>query len=213
MNKRVIGIIIAVVIVIGGFLVLTKPKPKTAATTTPPSNHIEGKGSKGVTLVEYGDFQCPACGSYYPVVKSLFEKYKEDIYFQFRNYPLEALHQNARAGSRAAEAASIQGKFWEMYDALYQNQKSWKDSSDPLSFYTAYAKQIGVSDIAKFTADYKSTAVNDIINADLQAGQKFSITGTPTFVLDGIKLDSNPQSADAFNKLIDAAIAKKNPTK
>lgn len=214
MNKRAVGIILAVIVVIGGFLFLTKPKPKA---TTPGgessavSKHIEGKGAKNVTLVEYGDFQCPACGAYYPIVKSLVDKYQADIFFQFRNNPLESLHQNARAGSRAAEAASIQGKFWEMHDALYENQKSWEGSSDPLTLFTQYANQVGVKDITKFTADYKSTVVNSVINADLQSGQKYSITGTPTFILDGKKLETNPNSVVAFNKLIDDAIAKKNP--
>src|SRR6185369_7805712 len=100
MNKKVIGIIVAVIVVVGGFLWLTKPKPKATNSTgdsTLVSNHVQGKGTKNVTLVEYGDFQCPACGAYYPIVKSLVEKYQDDIIFQFRNFPLETLHQNARA--------------------------------------------------------------------------------------------------------------------
>jgi protein-disulfide isomerase len=214
--KKTIYIITAIIVVVAGFLYLTKPKEKPVTKTgesSSVSNHVEGKGAKNVTLVEYGDYQCPACGAYYPIVKTLVEKYQEDIIFQFRNYPLETLHQNARAGARAAEAANIQGKFWEMHDALYENQKSWESVSDPLVAFTQYAKQIGIADITKFTADYKSSAVNSIINADLQAGQKYSITGTPTFILDGKKLENNPNTADAFNKLIDAAIAKKNSTK
>ena len=213
MNKKVIGIIIAIIVVVAGFLWLTKPKTNDSASgNSLVSSHIEGEGAKNVTLVEYGDFQCPACGQYYPLVKALAEKYHADIFFQFRNYPLESLHQNARAGARAAEAANIQGKFWEMHDALYENQQSWSGASDPLSFFTQYASQIGVADITKFELDYKSAAVNSIINADLQAGQKFSITGTPTFVLDGVKLSENPSSAEAFYKLIDDAIAKKSST-
>ncbi len=214
MNKKVVSIIVMIIVVVGGFLWLTKPKAKTvtpSGDSTIASNHIKGKGAKGVTLVEYGDFQCPACGSYYPIVKSLVEKYQADIFFQFKNNPLESLHQNARAGSRAAEAASIQGKFWEMHDSLYENQKSWESSSDPLTLFTQYAKQIGITDITKFTTDYKSAAVNSAINADLQSGKKYNITGTPTFILDGKKLVSNPNSSEAFNKIIDAAIAKKAP--
>lgn len=210
MNKKVIGIIIAIIIVVAGFLWLTKPKTSTSTGGAGvASNHIEGKGTKNVTLVEYGDFQCPACGQYYPLVKAVAEKYNDDIFFQFRNYPLESLHQNARASARAAEAANIQGKFWEMYDIIYTDQKSWESVSDPLSVFKQYAQQIGVADLTKFETDYKSAEVNSIINADLQAGQKFSITGTPTFILDGVKID-NPASADAFYKLIDDAIAKKN---
>lgn len=208
MNKRTLGIIAVVIIAVAGFLFLTKPKPATTNSSAKPSSHIEGVGSSGVTLVEYGDFQCPACRAYHPIVKALVETYKDRIYFQFRNYPLEQLHQNARAGSRAAEAASIQGKFWEMHDALYENQQTWGTANDPLSYFSSYAKTIGIVDAEKFTTDYKSKAVNDIINADMKEGAKFQITGTPTFVLEGKKID-NPRDAAAFNKVIDDAIAKK----
>ena len=209
MNKRFIGTILAVILVVAGFLWLTKPNPDSASSSAQPTNHIEGEGAKGITLIEYGDYQCPACGSYYPVLKSLVETYKADIFFQFRNYPLDSIHQNARAGARAAEAANMQGKFWEMHDMLYENQTSWQSASDPLSFYTSYAKQIGIADIDKFTTDYKSAAVNDLINADLKEGQKLSITSTPTFVLDGKKLEENPRDQESFNKLIADAIAAK----
>lgn len=208
MNKRTIGIIAMIILLVGGFLYLTKPKPTNSTTSAQPSSHIKGKGASGVTLIEYGDFQCSACAAYHPLVKSIIETYGDRIFVQFRNYPLEKLHQNARAGSRAAEAASIQGKFWEMHDALYENQKNWESSSNPLDDYTAYAKQVGVADIAKFTADYKTSAVNDIINADMKEGAKYQITGTPTFILDGKKVE-NPRDQQSFNKLIDDAIAAK----
>jgi len=208
MNKKTISIILAIIVVIAGFLWLTKPAPKTASTNAKPSSHIEGEGGKNVTLVEYGDFQCPACGQYYPVVKAVVEKYKADIFFQFRNFPLESLHQNARAGSRAAEAANMQGKFWEMHDALYENQQSWQSAGDPLTLFTTFAKSIGITDTAKFVTDYKSSATNDIINADLKEGQKFNITGTPTFILNGKKVD-NPRDQAAFDKMIEDAIAAK----
>ncbi|CAN5410708.1 thioredoxin domain-containing protein [soil metagenome] len=211
MNRKVLTTLAAVVLVIAGFIWLTKPKPQSSSSASKPSSHIEGKGSAGVTLVEYGDYQCPACRAYHPVVKALAETYKDRIFFQFRNYPLESLHQNARAGARAAEAANIQGKFWEMHDSLYENQTAWESVGDPLTLYTSYAKQIGITDIAKFTTDYKSSAVNNIINADLKEGQKFTITGTPTFILNGKKID-NPRDQPAFTKVIDDAIAAKKKT-
>lgn len=210
MNKRTIGIILAAVVMIGGFFWLTKPKPANSTSSVAASNHVEGLGSKKVTLVEYGDYQCPACGAYHPILKSIYNTYKDQIFFQFRNYPLESLHQNARAGARAAEAANIQGKFWEMHDLIYENQKDWESSSDPLSYYKSYAEKVGVKDMAKFEKDYRSSVVNDIINADLKEGAKFSITGTPTFVLNGKKIE-NPRDQTAFNKLIDDTIAKQTP--
>lgn len=213
MNKRVIGIIIACILAVVGFLYLTRPNSTEQAVTSTPSNHIYGEGAKKVTLVEYGDFQCPACGQYYPVVKSIKDKYKADITFQFRNFPIESKHPNARAASRAAEAADKQGKFWEMHDVLYENQTAWESASDPLKIFSGYAKQIGVADLTKFETDYKSSAVNSVINADMKEGQKAGIEGTPTFIIDGVKITDNPRDLASFEKLIDDAIAKKAVTK
>jgi len=206
MNKRLIGMILGAILVIGGFIWLTRPSTSSGSQAT---NHVTGQGSSGVTLIEYGDFQCPACKAFYPVVKEIKSKYASQIFVQFRHYPLEAIHPNARAAARASEAAHKQGKFWEMHDILYENQDAWKDSSDPLTYFKGYAQQVGVTDLTKFETDYRSGEVNDIINADLKEGQKLSITATPTFVLDGKMLTTNPASAEEFYKLIDAAIASK----
>jgi len=200
--------ILGAALVIGGFIWFTQPDP--SASNSLATNHVTGQGSSGVTLIEYADFQCPACKSFYPVIKELKTKYEKEIFVQYRHYPLEAIHANARASARAAEAAHKQGKFWEMHDALFENQEVWKDASDPLSYYKGYAQQIGVSDLAKFESDYKSSEINDIINADLKEGQKLSITATPTFVLDGKAITNNPSSAEDFYKLIDEAIANKS---
>ena len=206
MNKRFIGIIAAIIVLVGGFMWVTKPKEDTTNTTAQLSNHLKGEGAKKVTLVEYGDFQCPACGAYYPIVERIVDTYKSDITFQFRNFPLESLHQNARAASRAVEAAHLQGKFWEMYSSLYTNQEAWSTSSDPLNVFTGYATQIGISDTTKFTDDYKSAAVNDVINADMKEGQKLGLTGTPTFILNG-KIVDTPSDEASFTKLISDAVA------
>lgn len=209
MNKRFLSIVAAIIITVVGFLWLTKPSSDTASSSA-VSNHTFGEGSKNVTLIEYGDFQCPACAQYYPALKEVKEKYKADITFQFRNFPLDSIHQNARASARAAEAANIQGKFWEMHDMLYENQNSWANVNDPLSFFETFAMQIGIKDVEKFRTDYKSGVVNDIINADVREAQKIGSTSTPTFVLEGAKIDNPDPTIEAFSKLIDEAIAKKN---
>ncbi len=209
MNKRFVGMVLGSIVLVVSFLWLTKPSSDVTSNSK-ATNHTLGQGAKGVTLVEYGDYQCPACGTFHPVVKQIIEKYNADITFQFRNYPLEAIHSNARASARAAEAAHLQGKFWEMHDALYESQNSWSSVTDPFTAFKGFAQQIGITDLAKFEKDYRSSAVNDIINADLKEGQKESITSTPTFILDGEILKENPNSIDAFYKLIDEAIAKKS---
>lgn len=207
MNKRVVLILVGIVVAVVGFLIFTKPAEEASGT---PSEHKVGAGTSGVVLMEYGDFQCPACGQYFPILQQVKEIYGDQITFQFRHFPLESIHKNARAASRAAEAASMQGKFWEMHDELFANQAQWQDTNDPVAIFESYAEAIGIDDLAKFTEDYKSSAVSSVINADLQAGRDAGASSTPTFMLDGKKLDPNPgASVAAFTELIDAAIKEK----
>ena len=124
------------------------------------------------------------------------------------HFPITSAHQNAFAASRAAEAAGKQGKFWEMYDQLYTNQTAWSATSDPATYFQNYARIIGI-DTAKFKEDYASSVVNSTINADMASGTDKGVTGTPTFYLDGKKIEVT-QSVDDFSKQIDAAIAKKS---
>ncbi|HET8708900.1 MAG TPA: thioredoxin domain-containing protein [Candidatus Saccharimonadales bacterium] len=187
----------------------------TAAVT----HHVEGKGTTGVKLQEYGDYQCPICGDFYQAVKQVVAKYNDQITFQFSNLPLTQLHPNTMAASRAAEAAGLQGKYWEMHDLLYTNQNAWAGSSNAQAIFEGYAQQLGLN-MTQFKKDYSSQKVNNAINADVAAFKK---TGdpeaTPTFYLDGKKLDntslmdSNGPSVAKFSKVIDAEIAKKTQDK
>lgn len=213
MNNRFVIILVVIIALIGGAFFLTKHKSSNStggktSSSAQPTNHTEGGGKSGVVLVEYGDYQCPACGQYYPIVKQVVEKYKDDITFQFRNFPLVQIHPNAFAGARAAEAAGMQGKYWEMHDLLYTNQTSWSSASNPDSYFENYAQQLGL-DVTKFKTDMASSQVSDWINADLSEAQKIGANATPTFVLDGKKVDQNPRSLDEFNKLIEDAIKAK----
>lgn len=210
MDKRFLLILASLVIIFGGIFFLTKSKsaaPGQTGSTKAVSNHTEGT-SKKVTLVEYGDYQCPACGQFYPIVKQLQAKYANDITFRFANFPLVQIHQNAMVGARAAEAAALQNKFWEMHDMLYENQNSWSASSDPNPYFVQYATSLGL-DITKFKQDMASQAVLDTINADTSEVQALGGTGTPTFVLNGKKIE-NPNSLEAFSKIIDEAIKNAN---
>jgi protein-disulfide isomerase len=210
MSKGFWGVIIIVVLIFVGIFTLgghkTANSPGKSSSNT-PTKHIEGKGSSGITLVEYGDYQCPFCGQYYPVVRQVQSEYNDQIYFQFRNYPLTNLHQNAFSAARAAEAAGLQNKFWEMHNALYESQDQWSQLSDASSFFSKLAQQLGL-DITKFKADYASSKVNDLINADLAEGSKLKIQGTPTFFLDGKKIEVS-QNPASFKKVINEALAKK----
>ncbi|HJP96702.1 MAG TPA: thioredoxin domain-containing protein [Candidatus Saccharimonadales bacterium] len=207
MDKRFWGIILAIILIFGGIVYMNNRSNSNTAAS--PSHHVEGNNKKNVTLLEYGDYQCPACESYYPIVKQVVAKYNDDITFQFRNLPLTQLHQNAFVGARAAEAAALQNKFWEMHDMLYDNQDAWSESSDPASYFYKYATELGMN-LDQFKKDYASSKVNDTINADIAAFNKTGATmATPTFFLDGKKIDTTA-TVDSFAKQIDAAIASKN---
>ncbi len=201
-------------VIVGGFA-FTKQKSDTKTgdgnkTAVQATSHTKGSTTTGVVLIEYGDFECPACGQYYPIVKQVYETYKDRITFQFRHFPLVQIHQNAFAASRAVEAAGKQGKFFEMHDMLYENQTSWRNTSNAISFFDTYAQQLGL-DIAKYKQDFASEEINDAINADMREGQNAGATSTPTFVLDGKKIE-NPRDLEGFNKLIEEAIkAKQTP--
>src|SRR5688572_15092390 len=119
MNKPFLAIIAVIILIFGGIIFFNKKEANnTQPNNAKPTSHVIGEGSTGVVLMEYGDFECPACGQYYPVVEQVAEKYKEQITFQFRHLPLVQIHQSALAAHRAAEAADKQGKFWEMYRLL-----------------------------------------------------------------------------------------------
>jgi len=209
MSKTFWAVIAIIVVIFGGILIFKGDKAAAPSSNgAQPTNHIEGAGATGVTLVEYGDYQCIFCGQYYPFVKQAIEHYGDKITFQFRNLPLIEVHHNAYAAARTAEAASLQGKFWEMYNTLYQNQSVWSDSNNAQSYFEQYATNLGLN-LDQFKKDASSNKVNDVINADVNAFNQLKLVkSTPTFILDGKKITPG-YSLDDFTKLIDAEIAQK----
>lgn len=216
MSKSFWAIIAVIVVVFGGILVLNNKDagaPDSNNSNAKATEHVEGSSPAGLTLVEYGDYQCPYCGQFYPVVKEVQAKYKDQIKFQFRNLPLLQIHKNAFSAARAAEAADAQGKFWEMHDMLYETQTSWSESSNAQAIFVSYAQQLGLN-TTQFEDDMKSTKVNDIINADITA---FNKTGaeksTPTFFLNGKKVQPAGYTVADFAKILDPAIKKAEQNK
>lgn len=207
-------IILAIVIVgLGALFVVTKPKDGTNsgfdgdAKVVQDDDHVRGNRDAKVVLIEYGDLQCPACGSYYPVLKSLEAEFGDDVAFVFRHFPLISIHPNAFSASRAAEAAGNQGKFWEMHDLLFETQNDWGQvGTNQQSLFEGYADQLGLN-MDTFRTDYASTAVADRINRDIASAKEFDVRSTPTFVLNGEKID-NPAGLDGFKKLLEEAIQK-----
>ena len=213
MSKQFWAVLVVIVLVLIGVFAFTGDKSNKSggSSSVKPSQNITGEGKSGVNLVEYGDFECPFCEQYEGTLEQVRQLYGAQIHFQFRNFPLTSVHPNAYAASRAAEAAALQGKFWEMHDTLYQpnNWSQWSTASGPTKFFNQYAQQIGLN-VEQFKTDFASDKVNAQVSADLGEANKLGLTGTPTFFLDGKQVQIN-NTLDDFKKILDAEIAKKQP--
>lgn len=193
----------------------------TTAATFAEDGHIRMVGDKGkdsatggatqvdgvVTMVEYGDIQCPACKQYHPIVNTLLELYPGKLKLIFKHFPLTSLHPNAVAAATAAESAGRQNKFFEMFDLLYERQAEWSGLPKPEEKFSEYAKQIGL-DVEKFNVDMKDKAIATLIETQRNEGIKNGVNATPTFFIDGKKID-NPADIGGFQKIIDEALKSK----
>ncbi len=215
MKQAIIAVVLVVGIIAGAVLF-----GKDNSITGEQSSHIFGNTDSSVKIVEFADFECPACGAFFPIVDQIKEKYKDEISFQFKHFPLVQIHRNALAAHRAAEAASKQGKFFEMHDLLYQNLEDWNGPSQTdqvgvtiqqaIQIFEQYAAQLEL-DIDQFRADVEDSNTLGIINADTAAGKsEYQVSGTPTFILNGVKIDdtSTVDTVEEFSALIDKALGK-----
>jgi protein-disulfide isomerase len=165
---------------------------------------VIGNPNASVKLIEYSDFQCPACLAYQPLIKQVIANYGDKIAFVFRHYPLYQIHPNADLASRVAESAGLQGKFWQMHDMLFDGQRTWAGMLNPESVFEKYAVDLGLN-LEKFKADINSDAVLKEVASDYQRGARIGVTGTPTFILNGIKM-RNPDNFAGFQSAIDSAL-------
>ncbi len=170
-------------------------------------SYVRGNRDAKVSLVEFGDFQCPACAAAYPILEQLLALYKDnpDVNFVFRNFPLPQ-HQFALLSAESAEAAGAQGKYWEMYDLLYKNQNAWTGSSDPLSIFLEYANQLKL-DVNRFKDDVKQSKYAESISDDQQQGLALGINSTPTFFLNGTRM-VGIQNFEDLKARVDAELSK-----
>lgn len=207
--KQVIFGILIVAGIIGGAVLLGK---NDESATDTQSNHFFGNPDAKVVLVEYGDFECPACAQYYPLVKQIKEEFKEDIRFEFRHFPIVRAHPTATAAHRAAEAAGKQGKFWEMHDRLFERQFEWRSTSSSINSsairtFETYAQELGL-DVEQFKTDYAASTTLGTISADSARGNAEGVSGTPTFFLNGKRIEDNASfdSLDEIRNAINAAL-------
>ncbi len=181
--------------------------PLTMAPAISSMDWSQGNKDAKVTVIEYGDFQCPACGIYYPAVKKAIASYNGQVLFVFRNFPLYRVHDDAGLAAQAAEAAGLQGKFWEMHDLLYEKQAVWSLLPFGLGvkqYFAGLASSLGL-DVDKFNHDFDSKQVKDKIQSDIEGGQAAQVEHTPTFFIN-LKRIENPAPND-FKSVIDKAFA------
>jgi protein-disulfide isomerase len=181
------------------------------ATTVPAVTSTDwtmGAATSSVSFIEYGDYECPACAEYSPVIKQLITDYGSRVLFAFRNFPLYTIHPNAGISAQAAEAAGLQGKYWEMHDLLYTKQNDWV-TTDPTQvvakYFNGYTQSLGL-DVAKFDSDIGSAQVLDKIKTDVASGNAANIDHTPTFFVN-LKQIPNPTNYAGFKAALDAALA------
>ena len=148
-------------------------------------DHVQGPSTAPVTLLEYGDYQCPACGLAYPVVKELQAQLGARLRFVFRNFPIATMHPLAEHAAEAAETAGAQGRFWEMHDVLYENQDALADDD-----LVQYAVTLGL-DSARFTGELTQHINAARVREDFMSGARSGVNGTPTFFINGSRHDDS----------------------
>src|SRR6266550_8543338 len=195
--KRFLPFLIIVVVlvaaVMGAWLFMRSSRQATNANANANANsgdpvaepkgaeppHVRGNASAPVTLEEFADFQCGACGGYYPELKKIETEFGDNLRVIFRERPLVPSHQHALIAAQAAEAAGMQGRFWEMHDKLYENQKAWSEAKDVVPMFIDYARQIGL-DTDRFMRDLNGEGVAARIFQDGKRAHALGVNGTPT---------------------------------
>lgn len=151
-------------------------------STTAPAYRQKGDPGAAVVIVEYSDFQCPACRAAETTLKTMLTLYGQNAFFVYKHYPLENHHPWARPAAAASECAGRQGRFWEYHDALYDNQSQWSEGGDPAEKFLGYARQLGLRE-SDFKACLKDPAVDAAISADIKEGDERWVGSTPTFFI------------------------------
>ncbi len=215
MNKKTLIVIVVPVIAIFGLLFVvynltnspSTPVINQQVNVIGPQDHLTWSAAKKNILVEYSDFQCPACRNFHIIINQMVAsgsadaKIRDKVTFIYRNFPLPQ-HPNANAAAYAAEAAGRQGKFYEMSDLLFNNQDNWKDLPNSTDYFVNLAKQLSLN-TEQFKTDMNSQAVKEKVSADLDSGNQARVDATPTFYLNGQKLD-NIQSFNQFKSLLNS---------
>jgi protein-disulfide isomerase len=163
--------------------------------------HVAGPANAPLKLEEFGDFECPPCGLFHPILKQMQEEFGDKLQVTFREFPLVPTHQHALAAASAAEAAGLQGKFWEMHHMIYDHQNDWKKEFDVRPIFEGYAKDIGV-DVERYKRDVEGDLVANRIMQDGKRGHSMGVKGTPTVFLNGREVNFENLPADKLRVVI-----------
>ena len=225
--KRLLPIIIigaVLVVALGGAAMLMRaPQPAANApalsAATPAQRaapvdeqpaHFKGRASAPVQIEEFGDYQCPPCGLFHPIAQRVLTEYGDRVRFSFRNYPIRTHHKFAAEAARAAEAAGLQGKFWEMHDLLYEKQAEWKDAEAARPLFLKYAQNLGL-DMKRFAEDIDGAAAGMRVAQDEYLAKLRGVQGTPTLFVNGREVPFEQiMDYDKLRAVIDAALAAKS---
>jgi len=180
-----------------------------AALTVPVSDerdHLQGPADAPVTLVEYGDYECPYCGAAYPIIKQVQARMGARLRFVFRNFPITTSHRHAEQAAEAAEAAAAQGWFWQMHDLLFENQKRLRDDD-----LRGYAEGLGL-DLGRFDRELAEHVHAQRVHEDFMSGVRSGVNGTPTFYINGVRHDE-PYDVETLLAALERAAASERGTR
>lgn len=209
-TKRILtwgSFILIIALIIWGLIAASnkakqEEKGIVAADVVTSEDWVSSTTTTPVTIIEYSDFQCPACAAYFPLIERLLQENPTQVRLVYRHFPLTQ-HANAVPAAKASEAAGMQGKFFEMYRLIFANQANWQDSPTAEEIFKTYAQQLGL-DMAKYEVDVASAQVEENVNNDLKGGIRAGVNSTPTFYVNGKKIDS-PNGYEEFKTIIDTA--------
>lgn len=201
----IVGVFLVVILSVAGLVKLASTSGSSTSSginVPPPSKNdiTQGDPKSKVTLIEYADFQCPACAAYHPIVKQILSDYNGKIYFVYRFFPLSAIHKNAVISAQAGYAAYKQGKFFEMNDLLYNGQASWAQTDNAPDTFVSYAQKLKL-DINKFQKDMNSQETKNYVADSQNQATAIGVNSTPTFFVNGRQI-ANPRGLDEFKKII-----------
>ncbi|MEK9167382.1 MAG: thioredoxin domain-containing protein [Patescibacteria group bacterium] len=210
-SKFFLGVVIAAVLVIGGFVSFSGKESSavTLGSIDDSNGHKLGPDSAAVKIVEFGDFQCPACASAAENFEKVQANNSDSVQIIFRHFPLPN-HQNGLNSSLAAEAAGRQNKFWPMLDLLYINQRQWESLDNPLNTFLNYAKELDLNP-EQFKKDYQNPEVKKAVEDDRDYGLSLGVDSTPTFYVNKVKYTGG-RTLEDWQKLIDSAKVSTSPT-